>query len=37
MGNSQGRDNVKKRAARRRKNDRIVSAKKSGSSKQASK
>jgi hypothetical protein len=28
MGNSQGRDNVKKRAARRKKNDRIVAAKK---------
>jgi hypothetical protein len=29
MGNSQGRDNVKKRAARRKKNDRIVAGKKS--------
>jgi hypothetical protein len=28
MGNSQGRDNVKKRTARRRKNDRIVASKK---------
>jgi hypothetical protein len=29
MGNSQGRDNAKKRAARRKKNDRLALAKKS--------
>jgi hypothetical protein len=29
MGNSQGRDNVKKRAARRKKHDRLAAAKKS--------
>jgi hypothetical protein len=29
MGNSQGRDNVRKRAARRKKNDRLAAAKKS--------
>jgi hypothetical protein len=34
MGNSQGRDNVKKRAARRKKNDRLALAK---SKKKASK
>jgi hypothetical protein len=28
MGNSRGRDNVKKRAARRKKSERIVGAKK---------
>jgi hypothetical protein len=28
MGNSQGRDNVKKRAARRKKNDRLAASKK---------
>jgi len=28
MGNSQGRDNVRKRAARRKKNDRLALAKK---------
>ncbi len=33
MGNSQGRDNVKKRAARRRKTERLAAAKKSGSKK----
>ncbi len=31
MGNSQGRDNVKKRAARRKKTERLASAKKSSS------
>ncbi len=31
MGNSQGRDNVKKRAARRKKSDRIIAAKASAS------
>jgi hypothetical protein len=30
MGNSQGRDNVKKRAARRKKNDRLAAAKDNG-------
>ncbi len=37
MGNSQGRDNVKKRAARRRKTERLASAKKSASSKKTAK
>jgi hypothetical protein len=30
MGNSQGRDNVRKRAARRKKTERLAAAKKSG-------
>jgi hypothetical protein len=33
MGNSQGRDNVRKRAARRKKNDRLALAKKSSQKK----
>ena len=37
MGNSQGRDNVKKRAQRRRKTERLALAKKEGSAKTVSK
>jgi hypothetical protein len=33
MGNSQGRDNVKKRAARRKKTERLAAAKAAGTKK----
>ena len=37
MGNSQGRDNVRKRAARRKKTERLALAKKSTGSKKKAK